>query len=197
MEENHEPSGSKEQQLRDQSVPPETSKDISDDASVEEILAGIPQPSDKCFNDPPLKRYIPRSTKYTDVIFQLEWVQGYTRPQSLWLLGADHSSERPLDSNNIHMRIKRYMQREGLQDAVKAPKWTKRLAAEKGKARNRVNGPLEEIAKCYGGPSIIPAPGEWENDEVPMWARVIWRLMARTWKFQKVDRREVRGLSTL
>jgi hypothetical protein len=172
--------------------------DIADNATKEEVFAGIPPPFDQCFNSPPGKRYIPRPTRYTDIVYELEWVRGYTRQQSLWLMGADRPGEKKLDSNNIHMRLKRYSTKQGIDHIEKLPKWSRRTAPDgSGEAKANIPGLLEELALRYKEESLVPASGDWEMDVVPQWARRIWRLIARACKFQTLKSAEVSNLSRI
>lgn len=96
-------------------------EDIGDDATIEEILQEIPNPFDPCFHTPADTIFLPRTPKFTEVIFSLEYHLGYTRKQVRWLMGGARPGRGAVPSaNTIGMRLQRYMRKNGLMDAVKA-----------------------------------------------------------------------------
>lgn len=95
-------------------------EDQQDDATVQDILQGIPKPLDPCFNSPADIVFLPRTAKFNEVIFQLEYHLGYTRKQVLWLMGGAREGRDPVPSANaLGMRLLRYMKKNKLTDTVK------------------------------------------------------------------------------
>ena len=166
---------------------------FEDGATVEEILAGVPLPSDPCFGKPPSVRYIPRTHKYTKVLYELEWNRGYTRRQSMWLMGADRPGEKKMNTKLIYMRLFRHMNCFTDEEKTrKQPMWKKRAAPDSARDEAAcIPGLLEELVSRYGEESLVPGSGDWEMDLVPQWARRIWRLFARACKLKNLKTPDV------
>ncbi|CUS15064.1 unnamed protein product [Tuber aestivum] len=95
-------------------------EDMKDEATIEEVLEGLPGRLDPCFNNPADTIFLPRIPKFTEVAFSLEFRLGYTRKQVRWLMGGARSGRGEVPSSNtLAMRIKRYMDRNGLADTIK------------------------------------------------------------------------------
>ncbi|RPA95824.1 hypothetical protein L873DRAFT_1845778 [Choiromyces venosus 120613-1] len=94
--------------------------DQKESATPETILATIPTPLDPCFNTTPNIIYLPRSTKFNALVYQLEYQMGYTRKQILWLMGGEREGRGAVPTANaLGKRIKRYMIKHNLVDVVK------------------------------------------------------------------------------
>ena len=174
-------------------------EDIADDATNDEILAGIPLPSDPRFKKQPGARYIPRGVKHTDIVYELERNRGYTRQQTIWLMGADRPGEKAENSNAICMRLSRYAKQLALKLAKEGKALPPKVSARNrrtaldtsGGAKAYTPGLLEELATRYGEESLVPGSGDWEMDLVPQWARRIWRLFARACKLKNLKTPDV------
>ncbi|RPA95831.1 hypothetical protein L873DRAFT_1792056 [Choiromyces venosus 120613-1] len=96
--------------------------DVTDDVTIEEILQGIPPPSDPCFNTPADIIFLPRNIRFTAVVYTLEYRLGYTPKQVRWLMGGEREGRGPVPTfNGLGMRLSRYMKKAGLQNSVRVP----------------------------------------------------------------------------
>ncbi|KAG0634107.1 hypothetical protein HOY80DRAFT_988174 [Tuber brumale] len=145
---------------------PETqvaTEDQTDEAAFEDILKGVPKPSDPCFNNPPDIVFLPRVPEFNEVIFQLEYRRGYTRKQVIWLMGGPREGRGPVPTANaIGMRLKRYMKKNNLTDAVKvAPAGTaKKPTAKKPTAKPKDDDDEDEDSDdgVHKGPLLPHGP---------------------------------------
>ncbi|RPA95830.1 hypothetical protein L873DRAFT_1845780 [Choiromyces venosus 120613-1] len=97
-------------------------KDVTDDATIEEILQGIPSPSDPYFDTPADIIFLPRASQFTAAVYSLEYRLGYTSKQVRWLFGGEREGRGPVPTpNGLGMRLVRYMKKHGLQDFAKVP----------------------------------------------------------------------------
>ncbi|KAG0138324.1 hypothetical protein HOY82DRAFT_534760 [Tuber indicum] len=145
-------------------VPTETlvrQEDVKEDATIEEILQGIPGPLDPCFESPADVIFLPRNPRLTQLIFSLEYSLGYNRRQIRWLMGGARPGRGCVPSaNTIAMRLTRYMRKNDLMDAFKVP--PPRAAKEsKANGESTANYDSDEEEEGYHGgaekaPPLLP-----------------------------------------